>query len=265
MKRTAQLFKWDLFTYRKRYFTFVGSMFVALLAFCLIQLHSIIRYNSDLAFLSITNSCMAAAASIGVIVLMAAPMMTFSNMKKKEASMAFLSLPASNLEKFLVRYVGGSLIYYTGYLAAVVLAIVVFAVITLLLGYGVPFNPLRMTPQFVTEVDQFTPVQGVEVTILLYLLAILGHAVLLLLGTLFRKARFFFAPLTALFIFYIVGYNIVVIGEKHYETMDRLLRTDWFFAAADLAMIPLIILTYWLAYRLFCRMQIVPRNKFFNI
>jgi len=268
IKRAIKLFKWNLLTYHKQYSGFLGLTFIALMVGFFFLTYSFSKYEErEWAERLLMRNCITVAWFVAAFVAVIAPTLTFCNMKTKESRMTFLSLPASNVEKFLVRYVGGTVIYYVGALIVFILASTLFWGFTYLIGSNLHVNPaiVLMRLPFHTEVNELTPIQGVEVTVMLYLIALLIHASLLFFGTLFRKMPWLFSPIAVLLLVLFVSYHVAMTVETHLSFYDELMLTDWFLGVVDVALLLALVIVYWLTYRLFCRMQLVSRRRFFNI
>jgi len=268
IQRATKLFKWNLLTYRKQYLGFLGLTFLALMVGYFFLTYGFSKYEDrEWAESLLMSNCTAVAWFVAAFVAILAPTLTFCNMNTKESRMTFLSLPASNIEKFLVRYVGGTLIYYVGALIVFILASTLFWGFTYLIGSNLHVNPaiVLMRLPFYTEMGELTPIQGVEATVMVYLIALLIHASLLFFGTLFRKMSWIFSPAAVLLLVLFVSYHVATAVETHLSLYEDLMLTDWFLGAVDVVLLLAVALVYWLAYRLFCRIQLVPRYRFFNI
>jgi hypothetical protein len=177
--------------------------------------------------------------------------------QKKQKRIALLMLPATNLEKFLSR-----LIYWLVF--SLIGGLLTFFVADLIhIGYlAASSNPIvAATPEFF----QIMPHPGKSSTwlnaISIYAVIVATLAFFLMGGVLFRKYHFIVtaALVVILGTLYATLFNSLGLYKLNGETAQTVFETVRTVTA--LVAIPLFT---WLAYRLFCRWQVVT-HKFVNL
>ena len=177
--------------------------------------------------------------------------------QKKQQRIAWLMLPATNLEKFTSRW-----IYMLAF--SIVGGLLPFFVADgIHMGYlGMTGNPVvaatSFLPQILPHVGQHTPlIQIVD----LYLVYVTIHSLYLLGGVFFKK--FHFIATTAVFAVAMACFASVANSLGYHDTptppdyiMDNVISIGF--------SVCLIALFTWLAYWLFCRWQVVT-HKFANV
>ena len=173
--------------------------------------------------------------------------------QKKAKRTAHLMLPATNLEKFLARWV---------YL---VVFSVVAGVLTFFVADGVHMAWLWLTDKPVVAattyfLDDFPRPSNVNQEHWLnalkgYSVLVAGHAFFLLGGIVFRKFQFVATALVGIVAFLTFAY----FGSKDQPYM-RAIPDDWYYLGLSLIFIALICVFTVLAYRLYCRWQVATRH-----
>lgn len=189
-----------------------------------------------------------------------------NNMKTKQQRIAFLSLPSSNLEKFLSRFLWCTVGFFLFFCVAMVIADLLRAIFCLsvhgnacgsVLAYH--FDMLGMA-SFNNPNGNFD-MEIVYAVIMVTSVALYSHSVYLLGGVFFRKFNWILTtvvcyavtPLLALFSYY---FDIDPVAES-----DGLTTTAYTVTGVCLL---LTVFNYWASYRLFCRSQVIC-NKIVNI
>ena len=213
--------------------------------------------SMDANFLVLMALVMSLAASI------------FSNLNHRQERTAFLLLPATNAEKYVVRWVYASVFGLLFTLAAVVVADTMRGLVGLLVGQPAFLSGLPNL--FATSSDTVVgPTAGYALLLGVGLL-LLTHATYVLGGVVFSRNQFLITSCI------IILLNIALIGALSYVVLDSdiVLNLLGYSEATGLIVHPLCYvligvsyvvaaLFYWLSYRLFCRIQVV-NHKWTNL
>lgn len=193
----------------------------------------------------------------------------FRNMKSTSQRITFLMLPASNFEKWLVRFLHATL--FTFLLAC--LALVAADVVRMLIAplWDKPFMSgvaLLLKDRNRVEV----PVDSYKAFVFLFMMGstlLISHATYILGGALFRKSPFVLTTLVMFVLSVLVGQvlhdsqlmNEITLAD--YNPQTGLYISPWVWIAGTVNYL-LALLFYWLSYKLFCRMQVI-NNKWLNL
>ncbi len=199
--------------------------------------------------------------------------MMLNNMKSKQARISFLVLPASNLEKFLSRWVMTTVGALVVFIAALVVADAMRAAFDLVVGVN-PYSSVALRffcnglfDGSVLEVvgDMFSSGRGDWV---FYGLSafVVSHSVFMLGSALFRRHAILFTIVAMMVFSFALGINDFL--SLLYGSVARTVFGYGSFAdslGVRIAVNLLItVACYWGAYRLFCRSQVVS-HKWFNL
>lgn len=191
--------------------------------------------------------------------------MLLRHVKNKQDRIDLFMLPASMLEKFSVRYlmtvVGMPLLFLLGFLAGDVLQYLVTWMID-------SDRACLVIPHIVQRMGQLK-VATLYGGILLWWL----HSVYLLGGMLFRKAGWLWTTLSLILLFNIIVFGLGYLAKEILDMMypdgyvillNKNFDAMWGKIIYVAVMCCLTLLNYWLAFRLFRRMQII-NNRWFNV
>ena len=173
--------------------------------------------------------------------------------QKKAKRTTHLMLPATNLEKFLARWV---------YLLVFSL---VGGLLTFFVADGVHMTWLWLTDKPVVAatpyfLDAFPRSSNINQeywlnTLMVYGVLVAGHAFFLLGGIVFRRFQFVATALVGI---------VAFLAFAHFATHDqpymRAIPYDWYYLGMSLIFFALICVFTVLAYRLYCRWQVATRN-----
>lgn len=189
----------------------------------------------------------------------------FSHLKTKPQRSTYLTLPASNLEKYLSSYLYAVVVLAVGTFVAYCVADTLRMVFDLITGRviicGVPyfFEPFNFHD---------APWQLVVwiIGILLYF-----HSVYILGGTLFRKMKFLLTSILVIIGIFLVLWGVSASSEWidwHRFPMSQSFEGEpvfhWLFYVMIVLSFLLTAIHYWLSYRIFCRMQVI-NHKWLNV
>lgn len=208
----------------------------------------------------------AMAVMCGFFLMLVLDSNIFKNMLTKQGRISFLSLPASNLEKFLARFLWVNISGWVIFVVGIAIADGVQALVSLSLGLGVHGSVIAAFFPSNPGAGSNLPLIGVhETEFLCFLLsaALLFNASWTFFGTLFRKNAWLWSlSLNVLFITLIamvVDSNIDIICD-----LDKQMGHDVMLAIVDGVMISVSALLYFGSYKLFKRMQVI-NNRWVNL
>ena len=255
LHRMLHFAKWTL-AVDKPYYRMSMTIYLAATAICLQLL------NIDYLLDKNGNPFMAIGIYVAMpiaTVVFAGSYMFQSFQKYKEGIREMFLIPASNIEKFLVRYILPTIIL----LAMTIVSLLIADVLQYLVGMIIHREPL-----FFVFIELWKGVTGpfdlpdgtiLFVTLLLFWI----HTIYLLGANIFRNVKYnwAFTSLFLLLLFIVMGKIIPVLAHHP----GRIL-----ISSCNQHPVPYIIgfptvgvLNFWLSYKLFCRRQIIGR--FINI
>lgn len=219
---------------------------------------------------------------IAMFIMVVAPAYMFMQMKTRQQRAAFLMLPASNLEKWLVRFVtvtvGTACMICVSVLAADLIRFVFALFVTPGDYYFVTWHIVRGCFDSVDAVSVHyneLPMSILATEVFLASWTLLNHSFYALGGSLFRRQPLL---LTLASQFVIVLVLLLLGAEVAVGHIDRMLwdsmdvgvdiQTDIesvaVIYAVSAAFLALSALFYWLSYKLFTRMQVI-NDKWLNL
>ena len=256
--RFVKLAKWSLTVDRGFYLKNLLNVFVVLsllfIAFTTHFFHIIVMgENADYTM------CFIVTMVMFIITVVTGPSWMFSNMKGQHDLQTLLMLPASNLEKYLMRYSTWILLLPL-YIVAFFGADLVQYLVNVIWGNE---NLAFVTTEVINDLsDTFTKLSkedprnmwhGGIATMLLF------HSVYTLGGTFFRSHKFAWI-LTTVVIIVVCMFCIWLLpqgtGYSDKDSSQVTFGWDVFYAVWFLG-------NFWLSYRLFCRQQVI--GKFVNL
>ncbi len=180
--------------------------------------------------------------------------LTFSNFRNRRRRLAELMLPATNLEKFLVRIVVSVVVFTLAFFLAVVAVDALRLALYALNGWEVASVSAYFFPEMWRglirgmTIREWTDVADVGMTLCTLSIILLGSA-------LFRRyalVKTFAVCFTLMLLLLFVLKAMPVLTEIPYDVYRALLCSSWLFA----------LLFVWLSYRIFKRIPVIPRKRF---
>jgi len=216
--------------------------------------------QSYVTMLRVTSICEAVGQFGMVAMLMfwlVSASILYRSEQKKQQRIAWLMLPATNLEKFLSRWlymvvfslVGGVLMFFVADLLHIAYLWISSNPVKDATSYF--FHALPHTDEY-SPLLHITNVYGMMITI---------HAFFLMGSVLFRKYHFIVCAALVVLTFTVVASIFNALGLYQYNGETARIATDIIFIVFEAVAISLFT---WLAYRLFCRWQVVT-HKFVNL
>ena len=253
IQRFGKLARWSLVN-DKKYFVKSFLQVSAILTFLFLFFTWVMNRKSVHSSINAYETCSIAVVILFGITCVVGSSFMFYSMEGKHDMQNLMMLPASNFEKYLMRYASWILLLPL-YLVAFLGADVLQYVVNLMVGHE------HVTFVTSTLVDSFSRVFQLEVHSHLRFvfwnsllsLALWFHSLYALGATFFRTRKFNWV-LTTLVIILLAIVPHVQVPAADATTTDILIT--------DLVALCWTILNFWLSYRLFCRQQVI--GKFIN-
>ena len=252
MKRFKHLACWTWETDRRWFIKVTSSWAVVFTLMYLFFTCVLKQYDENDAISYEPCFFMTVASSIAIFVLGGSFM--FQSFKTKHDDQRYMMLPASNLEKFLMRYCVWLLSLPCFLLAFVAADIVQWLINTMLAHKGTMLVVLYLSDAICAThwPDYFPRSLGV----FLALFFIWLHSVYVVGATFFRTHKYNWVATSLVLI--VGGFILVTLWPSDY--FPSVIDEQTFLCVLYLGNVTLVLLTvlnFWLSYRFFCRQQIV--------
>ena len=286
--RFVKLLKWEMMTGRKDYMRFaIGIALTLTFLFCatIISLYfdDMNRYPEDVMLgfkKGIAMKLSVFAWTVYLFAIFLGASFVFKNVATKQQRIAFFSLPASNLEKFLVRLLHVMIGYPLCFLVALAFADIMQLFLSFILLKGPDYSVVvKMVTMLFSPIYNeisgevikgcllfphgFTLVGVMESLSYLTFFAF-NYAFWIFCGTLFRRNAWLLTLASQVVIGFVV---IMIIRVFCTPSVGNSLNESSALALAYLCIAiawVVIALMYWGSYRLFSRMQVI-NNKWLNV
>ncbi len=267
--RLLMVMRWDVFTNLKTYLNMTLGMTFALLPFLIMQLYQLSKQDQlspDTIDLSYWGMSQYVLMIFSIAMYMMATQI-FMVMKTTGQREQFLMLPASNLEKYISRFLFSTL----GAAVAMITAIVVSDLVQLIFSFlllpghhqSVCLSTMALLWKiWTTFIENIDSTGALLLSLLIVTCGVLVHSFFILCGTLFRKHTI--VVTTILFI--AMTYLVIYVIESVPDTITTCLNhgdNSWLFSLL-IAELLLGGFQYWLSYKVFTRMQVIC-NKWINL
>lgn len=265
--RLLMVMRWDVFTNLKSYLNMMLGMTFALLPFFIMQLYQLSKQYQlfpdtiDLSYLGMSQYVL----MIFSIAMYMMATQIFMVMKTTGQREQFLMLPASNLEKYISRFLFSTL----GAAVAMITAIVVSDLVQLIFSFvllpghhqSVCLSIMALLWKiWTTFIESIDSAGALMLSLLIMTCGVLVHSFFILCGTLFRKHTIVVSGI----LFIVMTYLVIYVIESVPDTITTCLMhgdNSWLFSIAELL---LAGFQYWLSYKVFTRMQVIC-NKWINL
>lgn len=252
--RFGKLARWSL-TNDKRYYvkSFLQILVIMLLGFLFFPM-----MNSNHAS-GYTMSCIMVVAAFMVTIVLGSSYMFYS-MEGKHDMQNLLMVPASNFEKYLMRYATWILLIPL-YLVAFFGADLLQYVIHWMLGHDYATLVMTKLADMFSDGWNNAPAEAKRILInSLLVVAIWFHSIYALGATFFRSRKYNWVLTTIVIILLTIVQGWILpfddpTSYKEVTTMDIVI--------ADVVAGMWVVLNFWLSYKLFCRTQVI--GKFVNL
>ena len=267
--RLLMVMRWDVFTNLKTYLNMTLGMTFALLPFFIMQLYQLSKQYQlfpdaiDLSYWGMSQYIL----FISSIAMYMMATQIFMVMKTNGQREQFLMLPASNLEKYISRFLFSTLGAAIAMLTAIVVSDLVQLIFSFLLLPGhhqsvCLSNMALLWKIWTTFIENIDSTGALLLSLLIVTCGVLVHSFFILCGTLFRKHTI--VVTTILFI--AMTYLVIYVIESVPGTITTCLNhgdNSWLFSLL-IAELLLGGFQYWLSYKVFTRMQVIC-NKWINL
>ena len=265
--RLLMVMRWDMFTNLKSYLNMMLGMTFALLPFFIMQLYQLSKQYQlfpDTIDLSYWGMSQYVLMIFSIAMYMMATQI-FMVMKTTGQREQFLMLPASNLEKYISRFLFSTL----GAAVAMITAIVVSDLVQLIFSFvllpghhqSVCLSIMALLWKiWTTFIESIDSAGALMLSLLIMTCGVLVHSFFILCGTLFRKHTIVVSGI----LFIVMTYLVIYVIESVPDTITTCLMhgdNSWLFSIAELL---LAGFQYWLSYKVFTRMQVIC-NRWINL
>lgn len=267
--RLLMVMRWDVFTNLKSYLNMMLGMTFALLPFFIMQLYQLSKQYQlfpdtiDLRYWGMSQYVL----MIFSIAMYMMATQIFMVMKTTGQREQFLMLPASNLEKYISRFLFSTL----GAAVAMITAIVVSDLVQLIFSFvllpghhqSVCLSIMALLWKiWTTFIESIDSAGALMLSLLIMTCGVLVHSFFILCGTLFRKHTIVVSGI----LFIVMIYLVIYVIESVPGTITTCLMhgdNSWIFCLL-IAELLLAGFQYWLSYKVFTRMQVIC-NKWINL
>lgn len=266
LNRFGHVVRLDVQQNRRRYLKYLAACYLACLLVELLVFYKPSRHGADLVA-AMLHTAANSFIAIQFWAMLAGASALFENLNTKGGRQAELTLPATNAEKFLSRYllstVGFLALFLTGFVAADLTRMAVFP----MLGHSFPSAVPVVFETLFGRSDSLITINGEAVSRALYvqvhlvatLSMILTHACYLVGSALLRKNAFVLTSLALFVLAVAAGWVTVELAGARFELFTSVDDT-WQLACLNAVLFVLIVGCYWLTWRRFCRIQVITRK-----
>ena len=267
MNRFGRTLRWSALMTKKEALTNLASMTFAFAVLAVVQVMSS-RNVPDIVAEHNFQSFTSFALFVFLIICSIGGCWIFSNMKTKEQRITFKMLPATDLEKFVVRALYATVVWWLMAFVAFCLADLFRMLVSLVAGVSIKGSAVPLFFSMIsanTDVNINTLNSGdVAFAAAIYTMAnawaFWAHSLYILGGTLFRRRQFVLTTLAHSIIGLVFTPMLIhfVDSSDSLALRDSLVAIVW-TAAAVFAVWGL--LDWWLSYRIFRRMQVINNKR----
>ena len=258
---------------KKEYFRmFLGLMlaftFFSVLACNPFKLETLSDETYKLAFLKISGLI----GVISAIYVVLSGAMIISDLKTKQQRIDELALPATNLEKFVARAIGSTLLAVVILVVAFFVADLLQMLINMLLHKGTFASITVAVKDTIMKLEELDTLdvkkeRSMLVSISMVMTLFATNSYYILGGMLFRKSAWLkaslaFVLLTIIVFSLFVGYAYLVYKYTDYVVyIPEWVSNSWSSVTFNIVQ---IVVCYYLAYRIYCRLQAI-NTRWLNI
>lgn len=259
--------------YKKAIRSTVGLFFAFLLVYCINLGFVPSLYLGELWEISMMEDVWGTTVFMICIVLTIGMCSVAADMRTNEGRVMTMMLPASNAEKFWARILWLMLSLTVSCVVAIICADIMRVILSYIVSWPI-HGSMLLTVITHNEVsilkDSFLEITQI------YLIFIYISSVFVVGGTFFRRNPLLLTLLSVFLLFFILGLIVFGISNnmpslfiKIGEMLDDLF-SKWYvsyefvLSITNLITMALIALNYWIAYKLYCRIQVIS-NKWINL
>ena len=270
MNRFGRTLRWSALMTKKEALTNLASMTFAFAVLAVVQVMSS-RNVPDIVVENNLHNFTSFALFVFLIICSIGGCWIFSNMKTKEQRITFKMLPATDLEKFVVRALYATVVWWLMGFIAFCLADLFRMLISLIAGIDIVKSAV---PDFLNMLfggnDHNISIFGeTDMTYVLPLTfaanawAFWVHSLYIRGGALFRRRQFVLTTLAHC----IIGLAFTPVIVNFVDSLDKATAEQMFCTVmwtAGSVFTLLFLLNWWLSYKIFRRMQVI-NNKWVNL
>ena len=255
LNRFGKLARWSL-TNDKRFF--VKSFLQTLVIMLLIFFAFTVMVNTNPTPNPEYRACCIAVVCVLGVTLIMGPSFMFYSMEGKHDMQSLMILPASNFEKYLMRYATW-IILIPLYIVAIFAADLIQYLYHWVLGHDYGQFVIATLVETVSDPSFWdTSWRGLSAAIIT---GIWLHSVFALGATFFRSRKF--NGVLSLLVIIMIGILIIWLTPEHSALQYGEKSSTMSFVIGNVIYISWTLLNFWLSYRLFCRTQVI--GKFVNL
>ena len=270
MNRFGRTLKWSALMTKKEALTNLASMTFAFVVLAVVQVMSS-RNVPDIVVENNLHNFTSFALFVFLIICFIGGCWIFSNMKTKEQRITFKMLPATDLEKFVVRALYATVVWWLMAFVAFCLADLFRMLVSLIAGVSITGSAV---PLFLSMIFANTNVSinslntndvafATAIFVMAHAWAFWVHSLYILGGTLFRRRQFVQTTLAHC----VIGLVFTPILINFVDTSYAVALRETIISMVWVAAVVFIVwglVDWWLSYRIFRRMQVI-NNKWLNI
>ena len=254
--RFRKLVRWSL-TMDRRWF--VKNTLSWLVVFTLIFLFftCVTRFDGQHASLPSYGACTSMVLFTTVAILVLGPTMMFNSMRGKHDDQRLLTLPASNLEKYLMRYS-----YWLLLLPSFVGSFVVADLLQYLVNWLLGHEGRMLVMQYMGSPQLNIGAVPRPLGVCIVLTFVWIHSCYAVGATFFRSHKYSWIMTSAT----LIAFGIILGSLWPHDEMSRSISSHTAINLVrvwDVIYIFLIALNFWLSYKFFCRQQVI--GKYVNV
>ena len=252
INRFGKLARWSLTNDKKYYVRSFLQVFAMLTLVFLFFTGTVFTINGNSANYQACGVVVIMMFAINIII---GPSLMFYSMTGKHDRQALLMLPASNLEKYLMRYSTWILLFPL-YVVAFLSADLIQYLVHVILGHDFA---TFVTAELLNHIHVLKDIplsksNWLDLVIFLFWL----HSLYALGVTFFRSRKFNWVLTTLVFIAFGLLCGWMFSGDAESETSHT-----WTNVLMDVFCFVWVLVNFWLSYKLFCRTQVI--GKFVNL
>lgn len=258
LNRFRMLAKWSLANDKKYYVkTFLQTLVMFLVAFLIFTLITKTNSGRDGNY----GPCCFVALAMLVVVVVMGPAFMFYSMKGKHDKQSLMMLPASNFEKYLMRY-STWIILLPLYMVAFFAADLLQYVIHWVLGHSYGAFVTSIVADLVSDaLNAKDVVSNHRLLSSLIITFVWFHSMYALGATFFRSHKFNWVLSTGVII--LMGVLTIWLTKEGSPLQLSSKATNESYMVGSVIYIGWTLLNFWLSYRLFCRTQVI--GKYVNL
>ena len=250
--RFRKLARWSL-TIDSRWFVKNTLSWLVVFTLMFLFFTCVARFNDQPASLPAYGACTSMVLFTTVAILVLGPTMMFNSMRGKHDDQRLLMLPASNLEKYLMRY-SYWLLLLPSFAGSFVVADLLQYLVNWLLGHESRMLVMQYMGSPQLHIGDVPRPLGICIVLTFVWL----HSCYAVGATFFRSHKYSWILTSATLI--VLG---VILGALWpHDEIARSISSDTAINLVrlwDVIYIFLIALNFWLSYRFFCRQQVIGR------